>query len=145
MASKRVTPKDLQREIELYNTYLQKIAYPYPYRNNPNGGWQQLEILLYPETTCQQIERGTSRECITALYKHYNQVYKESMSGEMFITHVEPLSDKKRETGNTAPFQYKGISAHQAARNVMQSCGLWQIWYTVNGTHFTQTINQAWK
>lgn len=145
MTTKRVTPTDLEREIKRYNTYLQNIAYPYPYRNNSNGGWQQLEIVLLPETSCRQIERGTSRDCIKALYRHYNTVYKEAMSGEMIITHIEPLYGSKRETGNAAPFQYKDVSAHQAARNIMLSCGLWQIWYTINGAYYTQTVNQAWK
>ena len=145
MTTKRVTPTDLEREIKLYNTYLQKIAYPFPYRNHANGGWQELQITFFPETSCQQIKRGRSRDCITALYKHYNAVYVEAMSGEMIITHVEPLNGSKRETGNTAPFPYKDMSAHQAARNIMLSCGLWQIWYTLNGAYFTQTVNQAWK
>lgn len=155
MTRKRITPKDLKNEIKTYNRYLQTISYPHYYRNNANGGWQQLEIVYYPQTTAKLIERGTSRDCISALYKSYNQLYQEAIQGKLIITHVENLGEvnSKRETGNPNPHNYADSefksgeyrSAHKYVQNIMQSCAYWQIWYTLNGTHYTQTYNQSWK
>lgn len=146
MASKRITPKDLQKEIEKYNGYLQQICFPWRFHNNANGGWQQLELIRHPETSTKLIERGTSRECIAALYQSYSNLYHEALNGELIITHVEDLGNvkSKRETGNPNPHEYKG-SAHRFVQNIMQSCSYWQIWYTLNGVYYTQTYNQSWK
>ena len=147
--TQRITPFYLANQIETYNGYLQLIGYPHYYRNNANGGWQQLEIVLYPETSVKQIERGTSRECVKALWNNYSVLYNEAMHGELIITHVEDLGTPnsktaKRETGNPNTHTYTG-SAHQYVQNIMQSCSYWQIWYTLNGTYYTQTYNQSWK
>lgn len=143
--TQRITPFYLANEIEKYNGYLQLIGFPHYYRNNANGGWQQLELVRYPETTTKLIERGTSRECVNALWQSYSELYREAMTGVLIITHVEPLEGKKRETGNANPHPYKDISAHQFVQNILQSCGYWQIWYTLNGYYYTQTYNQSWK
>ena len=142
----RITPFYLANEIKKYNGYLQQISYPWLFQNNANGGWQQLELICRPKTSTKLIERGTSRECVEALYKSFSDIYHEALNGELIITHVEVLDNtkSKRETGNSNPIEYRG-SAHKFVQNVMKSLGYWQIWYTLNGTYYTQTLNQTWK
>jgi len=155
---RRITPFYLANEIEKYNGYLQQINFPWRFHNNPNNGWQQLELIRHPETSTKRIETGTSRECVEALWKSYSALYHEAMNGELIITHVEDLGtpnspNAKRETGNNRPQDYASSefkpdeyrSAHRFVQNVMQSCSYWQIWYTLNGVYYTQTLNQSWK
>jgi hypothetical protein len=137
----RITPKVLQEKIAQYNEYLAMINHPWRFYNNANSGWQQLEVIRYPETSCLQIERGTSRECIDALYIAYNEMYRQACHGERItkIIEIEYFDSViYKPDSQTVPLK-DGQSVHTVIKNIMESTALWRIVYMVDGKQYTQS------
>lgn len=72
----RITKAKLQSVIEQYNRYLDETNCPYRFANQPQYGHQQL-VLVEGCRIVEQVEQGTSRECVAALYKKYSQLYRK--------------------------------------------------------------------
>jgi hypothetical protein len=136
----RITPTVLKEKIKQYNEYLAIINHPWRFFNNANGGWQQLEVIRYPETSCLQIERGTSRECIEALYIAYNEMYRQACLGErkFRIIEIEYFDGKIYKPTTIDTLVPDGLSVHTFAKGIMESAALWRIVYMVDGKQYTQ-------
>jgi len=143
MSKPRFTPKDLQNTINRYNEFLANIDHPWRFDNHAFSGMQSLVIVRYPSTSAQNVATGSSRECDSAISHAWNQLYVRACTGERVvkILKCESVTGNITHVPDPMPVFYnkERSSVHTFIKNIMESCGLWSIVYTVDDVQFTQT------